>query len=45
MSDKVMIAVKEQTREDFKNLSWPSYITTSESRIRYVIEHLKFGDK
>ena len=44
MSDKVMIAVKQQTKEDFRNLPWPSYITTSETRIRYIIEHFKIGD-
>ena len=36
-----MIAVNEDTKEDFVNLKWPSYIKSNEARIRYVIEHLK----
>lgn len=36
--NKVMIAVHEQTKYDFRSLTWPSYITTDEARIRFIIE-------
>lgn len=34
-----MIAVMDLTKTEFANLHWPSYIKTSETRIRYIIEH------
>ena len=38
---KVMIAVNKNTKEEFTNLPFPSYIKTNEARVRYVIEKFK----
>ena len=42
MTNKVMIAVNEQTKADFRSLDWPSYLSTDEARIRFIIE--KFNE-
>jgi len=36
---KVMIAVDPETKYTFRKLSWKSYLTTDEARIRYIIEN------
>lgn len=42
---KVMIAVKEETKLKFRNLQWPSYVTTDEARINFIIEHMVFNQE
>ena len=35
----VTIPVQPETKEMFRKLSWPTYITTYEARVKFVIEH------
>ena len=35
----VTIPVQPETKEMFRKLSWPTYISTYEARVKFVIEH------